>query len=453
MSSTSFLYHVSDEKRRWVLLVYSISVVCLSSGVIFGWPALRKVLLLDAVNPMSESELAAVFTIGAWSVQGGQFVFGLARDRFGTRRVAGVSMLSVIVGSLCVALMKPSVYVLSVSMLLIGLGSSTQLCLLPVADLFPKNKSGIVMNTMSGAFQTSGLVFLVITSATNDLRVGFGTFALVVFLFLLVGLIILPDGIDFAQVKPLPSNQDDVHVAVEINKNQEYDHEQPSSQPLNQHTNGINSYSPPPINDTTHKNTPKVTVTAREQLRSREYLLLLLWFSILLPPLQFYVGSIGLQLERHGDDTGFYTNLYSIIYASLIVVAPFLGFLIDMVGLGIGQALGTICVAVSFFLLGMERAVGALTVVHMIFYALGRMLVFGLFFTNVGKRFGFDHYGTLAGTGLFVSSLASLLQLPLMRWVEAGYMVEVNVGCGLSVLGFLPYCAWLFRQEKRQSSK
>jgi len=52
-----------------------------SLPAVFGWPALRRQLLAEKARGgrgLDEKQLGAVFTAGAWSVQGGRFVLGRA---------------------------------------------------------------------------------------------------------------------------------------------------------------------------------------------------------------------------------------------------------------------------------------------------------------------------------------------------------------------------------------
>ena len=52
-------------------------------------------------------------------------------------------------------------YALGVNLFLLGLGSGAQLCVQPVAQLFPKH-SALFMSGLSGAFQVSGVVYAVL---------------------------------------------------------------------------------------------------------------------------------------------------------------------------------------------------------------------------------------------------------------------------------------------------
>ena len=187
--------------------------------------------------------------------------------------------------------------------------------------------------------------------------------------------------------------------------------------------------------------------TALQQLWSKEYLGLLIWFSVCIVPLQYYVGTIGFQLEEKGDD-GFYTDLFSITYAAAAVVAPMGGYLADKCSLGMTHALATTLTAASLFILASPASLNA-QVLGLICYGVGRMMTFGMYFSNVGKRFGYENYGTLAGLGLLTSAIISLLQYPLIAWAADGHAVAVNVSCGAMLMAITPYCYWLHKQERR----
>jgi hypothetical protein len=190
-----------------------------------------------------------------------------------------------------------------------------------------------------------------------------------------------------------------------------------------------------------------VPPTALEQMKSSEYLLLCAWFSVCLIPLQYYVGSIGFQLEEMGDDDGFYTDLFSILYASAIVFSPAGGFLSDKLSLGVTQALATWLCAASFFLLASDVSLDA-QAIGLLFYGVGRLLVFGMYFANCGKRFGYTNFGTLAGLGLLVSALVSLLQYPMISGAAHGHSRMINIGSGIALLLQTPYFVWLHRRER-----
>lgn len=464
---------VESETRRWVLFSFSFICVSLVAGLAYGWPALRQQLLSDG-SDLTEKQLGAVFTIGAWSTQGGRFITGMARDRYGTRLAACSCLICTAAGSLGIALSDASNgAALAASLFFVGIGSGTQLCVQPVAGLFPKH-AGAVLSTLSGAFQVSGLIFLILTNVSNSRRGSFLGFAIFLLGLTLVAVYLLPAGGSFV-LKNENVSQDVVDDTEAPTQHQDNDAEDTkanltvdansSSKPESESIGSESQLEDGPIPDRVVLDNPdnsnpedskhdekegqgddETHPTVWQQLRTKEYLGLLIWFSVSIVPLQYYVGTIGFQLEEKGDD-GFYTNLFAITYACAAIVAPVGGIVADKCSLGIAHGLATTLTAASFFILASPASLNA-QVVGLISYGIGRMLTFGMYFSNVGKRFGYSNYGTLAGLGLITSAIISLLQYPLIAWTAEGHSVPVNLSLGAMLLAVTPYCLWLHRQEQ-----
>jgi len=538
-----------EKKDRKLILAFAFVTISLASGLVYGWPALRR-LLVEEGTALTEKEIGAIFTVGSWSTQGGRFLSGIARDsRFcGTRITTAACILAAAMGCTGLAFAgKDNQSALIISFFLVGIGSGAQLCLQPVAGLFDETVQGTILSSMSGAFQISGLVFLLLAQITSDREISLGIFALCLFMLAILALKVLPrfhfsskkvevhldeEEQDESNVKTKNKSLaivNDKHgdelerslnvfpIKIEVQldeEEQDESNEETESKSLvivnvenSNDSKTSQNYSPKKmevqsdkeeqdesnvetenksliiVNDddcdeleTSQKEETEEAVDIESEetkiiskettdddsscevgvmklIMSAEYILLVLWFSVLLIPLQYYIATIGFQLERKGDDSGRYTSLFSVLYASSAIFAPLLGKFADKFGVGAGQAIATILSASSLLLLSMTSVSLGAHVVGMSFYGVGRMFFFGLFFTNVGKRFGFDHYGTLAGLGLLISSLFGNIQYPLIALAADGYEREVNIACGsvMLMLG-LPYCLWLSRRERRQAS-
>ena len=348
---------------------------------------------------------------------------------------------------------------LGISCFLIGLGPGVQLCVQPVAGLFPDN-SGAVLTSFSGAFQISGLMLLELTNPSESRKASFIGFSVCLFLLMVISFILYPKGKSFTS-----EDDDSVHAHAS--------HKEGSPNPP---SDVQNPTIPPPVDaleetqrsgatsdnksfpEETKKNdgdpikrtrqSLKEPPTLASQLKNIEYILLVGWFSVLLVPLQYYIGSIGFQLEERGDDDGFYTELYTIMYASAVVVSPVGGYLSDRLSLGATQGVSTILCSVSFFVLASKTISLNAHVLGFICYGIGRMFVFGSFFANVGKRLGYFNFGTLAGLGLLLSAIVGTLQYPLISLAADGSSTQVNNAAGAVLLCLLPYCFWLHRKEK-----
>jgi LAT3 family solute carrier family 43 protein 3 len=489
-----------ERNRSWILLLLSLLIVSLSAGLVYGWPHLRRQLQDDG-STLTEEQFGLIYTIGSWSTQGGRFFIGILRDRYGTKRMTCLSLVFLMIGLIGVGLCNPNqLFVLSISLLLIGLGSGAQLCVQPVAVLFPNNV-GIVLSTLSGAFQISGLIFLILTNNTR--KFSFLVFAGSILFLTIVSAIILPRSNSFS-LQSIPeeadnnNNKDDKkheqdeaqHVIVndnliespkkddqlergesscsipsgKTNKNEQstlivererdtIEEEKNSNNSEIEDTNDVDSIITNSEIDDDDDDDNKKLPTAFEQMKTAEYILLCTWFSISIVPLQYYVGIIGYQLEEMGDDTGLYTDIFAYTYAGAAILSPIAGYIADKYGLGIAQGLSTLLVAISFFFLAASASLSLnVQTIGITLYGIGRMFIFGLYFTNCGKRFGYSNYGTLAGLGLLTSAICSLLQYVLISWTVNGYGAMVNTVLGAILIAQAPYFGWLYRREKLYES-
>ena len=419
----------------------------------------------------------------------------------GTRKTATLCVTAAATGIFGIAFTgENDSILLGISLFLVGLGSGGQICLQPVAGLFDDKYQGTVLASLTGAFQISGLVFLILMEISSDRKKSLGPFALSILGLVAIAVKILPTQ-NFSQKQKEVSRDVEVMDPVE-RRGEKSALEKETPQPLFQ-SNGNNAKdddhprscqadaeskagvgadaeadaeagieaelgAQSNLEDTLHSSpdaddqnliskmsTENEHKTLSDLIWTREYMLLVLWFSVQLTPLQYYVGAIGFQLERTGDISGHYTSMFSVIYASSAAVAPILGKIADTAGLGCAQGIATLLTSASFFVLSFEDAIPLDGhVIGMLCYGVGRMIVFGMFFTNVGKRFGFHHYGTLAGLGLIISAIFSLLQYPLITMAAAGHARLVNILCGsLLLIEGLPYCFWLLRRERDESQR
>jgi hypothetical protein len=197
-------------------------------------------------------------------------------------------------------------------------------------------------------------------------------------------------------------------------------------------------------------------------MRSVEYIGLVGWFTVVVCPLQFYISAIGYQLKLKGDAAGEYSSIFSAAYGSVAIFAAYGGRVADVIGCGACQAFATISTAISFALLTLPKSAGlGVHVLGMTLYSLGRLFVFAMYFSNIGRRFGFEHYGTLCGLGLLISAVWSLLQYPMLAWaVDSNDATGANLLACAMLCATIPYTVWLGKREKlereekiRQSSE
>jgi LAT3 family solute carrier family 43 protein 3 len=392
---------------------------------VYGWPALRRDLMRE--GGLTEKQLGAVFTCGAWSVQGGRFLVGLARDAYGTRVTACSCLILVVLGSTLVATCASDDFPgMCVGMLFLGMGSGAQLCVQPVTDLFPERAS-TAMATLSGAFQISGLVFLVCSGIGGAGAGRLGAYlthvAFVAALFVVAA-------------RALPAGK-----SFQLEREEETD----ETEKIADARGAAREASPAPGEPRHfHKR------SRRDLMMSDEYIGLLVWFSVVVTPSQYYVLSIGYQLEQKGDADGEYTRAFTLLYGFSAVFAPLGGAVADRFGVGFAQLVATVLTAASLFALLSPSL--PLQIPGIAAYSVGRLFIFAMFFSNIGRRLGFVHYGALVGTGMLTSAAVSMLQYPLFTAGLEGRSAldAVNGGCAAAVTACVPYTAWLWKREMRE---
>jgi hypothetical protein len=121
----------------------------------------------------------------------------------------------------------------------------------------------------------------------------------------------------------------------------------------------------------------------------------------------------------------------------------------DKFGVGFGQCIATVFTLVSYVIL-LSPALDFLQILGMASFGVGSLLLFALYFSNIDRRFGLEHYGTLAGTGMLTSAVFSLLQYPLYTMAVDGAVDEVNMICAVAVAVCVPYTVWLSLKEARE---
>lgn len=433
-----------EMRRRNLVLTFTITTAALSAGLVYGWPALRRTLVVNEQSSLTEAQFGMIFTAGSWSNLSAQFFAGLARDHIsgcGTRTTACVCLLAALAGTLGIAFCGESnFFVLLLSMFGIGISSGAFLVMLPVAGLFSLERQGTILSSFSGGFQISGLVFLLLAAISSDRRASFGGFSVVLGFLILGSFYMLPKDqfVKWEWEADKEKESEKEYLSVSVSEN-DIEGDVAVTVPSKTRDDDVSDYKAP------------MDTAILDQIRSWEYSFLLLWFSVQLIPLQYYVATIGLQLERKGDDDGTYTNIFSILFASSAIAAPLIGKITDMAGLGISQALASGLNSLSMVILGLESVPLPAHIVGLVCYDLGRMMTFGTFFTNIGKRFGYTNYGTLAGLGSIVSAILSLIQYPLTSLAIKGHANSVNFVCGVIMTGVgLPYCYWLWRRERAE---
>ena len=405
-SAATAVAAADDPQRqgRLVRCALAIAMIFLSGGAVYGWPSMRQILRRDgalregcggaleddAPCDAQEERFGMIFTAGAWANQGGRLLVGVALDRFGPARTAAACSLAFALG--CVVFGATTHLAgLVVGFALIGVGGAgVQLAVQSVSALFEENRN-LVMALLSGAFQAASGLFLVFDLAHDAAPAACSRRTL---LLAHAGVAVLLAAAARAlwphEVYGLSRAPDKAAAAD--------DGDDPDGGAA----------------------APVACVPLKErsfasQARSAEFKLVVALFSINALQCQFTVGTIGLQLEAKGDADGAVTRLFSLVLALTFLATPFIGTAIDRLGfVPVFAAVNSLLLMVpSLLLLPRTAPLGAQLATCFV-YAVGRVGQWLSYFAFVGSTFGFRHYGKLAGGGLMVQAMVSLLQYPLL---------------------------------------
>jgi hypothetical protein len=177
-----------------------------------------------------------------------------------------------------------------------------------------------------------------------------------------------------------------------------------------------------------------------EQLRSREYLALVVNFLVGSLVSDFYIGSYLQQTRRLPEkcSTGstlvecnpkqldLFQTAWSSIYPCGAVASPLFGIAMDRLQF---RHVFVVCVLVSIC----HQVTNLIPIINLQFvtyviFACGRQVIFGFFYSSLGILFGFRHYGLLtSASAVFVAALIYTNKLLVDASEKANSYFTVNV--------------------------
>jgi len=188
----------------------------------------------------------------------------------------------------------------------------------------------------------------------------------------------------------------------------------------------------------------------KEIMRSMDYVLLIIWFSVQVLPSQYYIGIVGYQLEHRGHD-GLW-DIFPYVMALSALTAPVIGIIADNYGIAQMHVCATTFPSISLLILSSSSK--SWHMFGFFIFAMGRIMVFSSFYIHIGKLYQYTHYGTLVGTGFIISSIVSLFQYPLLSKASSGRENLVNYTLAFALIfQGLPYCFWVHEQNRREDTQ
>lgn len=191
------------------------------------------------------------------------------------------------------------------------------------------------------------------------------------------------------------------------------------------------------------------------QLKDVRFLAQVTFFSILVLPAQYYIGTLGSQISRLNSSEEAidrYVQNFNLTYSGVSLITPLFGLVVDKLGFGAGFGLANLLMIGAFALFSYSPELEWFIVSYGL-YTFARNAQFSTFFTYLAKTFGAKHMGKLMGIGFITSAMVSLLQAPLLHLVIADFDANYSTGnlvlMGLMTLLFA-YCGWVAWGERRE---
>lgn len=467
-----------------VLVTVSLLAALFTSGVIFGYAGIFKVLVvdekmfIDKCEPMETvpcegqtQSLTNAYTLGAATISASSILVGVVLDAVGPRVTIVTGSLAFSLGLAALSLSKTvssSLVFLGFFLLSMG-GPAIFNSMINFAELFPFFSSAIIAG-QNGMFDASALVLFLMGKVEETLRIPLSTIMLsylvVPISLVIVSLLLVPDkpygssggrgggkggelwrvyGLrrrllaedsNFRTSAPASALELESELGLESAAGGGEDLEEPSDVYNARLTNQISS----PIFMS------QCFITGYYILRSNFYIASIYNQLNYISVNQSPPGSSSLDIV---NQTQTYIEIFNwLLPAGGALMVPLAGYV--MVHLGMAS---------SFFIIGFMMASStaiqvfyhlpiSFQVVSFVLYALVRPFIFGATAAFIGRVFGFSNFGRLFGINRLSGAIATILQGPLMSLAEhtcGGNYAYVNIGflvVEILIALIYPYYLW-----------
>ena len=401
------------------LLANVLLSVFLFSGIIFGWGSLQKILLaehdgygqfhelcqgMNVTNPC-EAQLAKLniiytlgtFTLSLVSLPGGWFL-----DTFGVRNTVALSALFEISGLLIFGHSDSLTfdYFIPGAILMSAGGFLIMVSAFPVSFLFPKWQT-VILAAVSCLFDASSITFqlfdpLISITTRSNLFMIYAGIAGVVYTLLIL------------QWSCIPKNKSD-------NDHENNNDSEKNNDPENNNQNDLNT-SVNSSKDSTE--TIQIKMHDRsitQQLRSFEFVFILIFASIQQLRANTYIGLNDQVLFYYGDD-GTYIGIFGYMLPAGVLMIPVIDIAVTKLGLvGALHSTNLLGVAYGVFVLFSNLR---LQIVTFVFFAGYRAFLYSVMSTFNAQVFGLRTLGRITGFVFTGSAIFQLLQTPIVKSIS-----------------------------------
>ncbi|MCJ1311055.1 hypothetical protein MMC25_004725 [Agyrium rufum] len=492
---------VEVSKTRRIVQVSFAVVYCLfSSGIVFGYAAIKPVLVREGVYrdlcPEGEARrvdqtcyeqeirLNLMFTIAAVATNVCALLVGIVLDRYGPRSSSIVGCFSLVLGSLLLAFAAQipfDAYIPGYLFLALG-GPFIFISSFQLSNTFPQN-SGLILALLTGAFDSSSAIFLIyrlIYSATNgafNSQKFFSIYTIVPLLLFLIQVLVMPKASykTLGETMATASNESEEHA---INSDEALDNEvltmgasKPGTRDEEEAADELTSLLGKGVSSQQNEERKKREIsgvwgalhgqTAWMQMHSSWFILIALFTMVQMTRINYFVATIRPQytyLLKSYEAAETINEFFDIaLPLGGVLSIPFIGLILD----------NTSTPFVMTALVSIAVAIGILGCLPYYWAAYANICLFVLYrpfyYTAVSdysaKVFGFETFGKVYGliiclSGLFNFSQSALDALTYQVFDKDPVPVNLLLLAMISILGVaLIVFVWRQRNQMRRNAK
>ncbi|KAH8922086.1 MFS general substrate transporter [Atractiella rhizophila] len=492
-----------SKTRRAVQAVFAVLFSFCCAGIIFGFAALKPVLIREGIyrNLCEESDPAGdvcksqdsklnfIFTVGTTVTNAAALPIGAFLDHFGPFYTSLFGSIMFGMGNLLLGLASPTQTVDYPLIAFVFLALGGPLIFLPcfhLSNAFPGHE-GFILSAVTGAFDASSLPWVVLSELNERSVVGLrGWFwgYIVIPVVIIVQQLVMGPRTPYLNApvsndcSPAPERQNRILGASAYTPNFPDSALESSEQtPLLEGTSAFSkvslprrlsfprrfsdvSYFRPPVDGAHDLMEDEEDVrgvlwgrTARQQISTSWFLAIACFLTVHMVRINFYIQTCHRQLLVYTQDEDLATQITKAFTYLLplggVLGVPFIGYLLDH----------TRTISVIYVLGLSGLALGILTMTSQVWTQLLGIGIFALFrplmYTFVSdyssKVFGFETFGTVYGLANTIAGLLGLSQASLDQAVK--YRFDGNydsVNTGLLILGSLSAALLAWRVNSRR---
>ncbi|OJD23830.1 hypothetical protein ACJ73_04814 [Blastomyces percursus] len=431
--------------KRVAQVCVAVMYCVLSAGVIFGYAALKPILIEEGHKILKTPlRLNFMFTLAAVATNICALPAGSILDMFGPRFSGSIGSIFIASGSLCLALaslLPFDTYIAGYFLLAIG-GPFVFISAFQLSNTFPAH-SGLILATLTGAFDSSSALFLlfgIVHGGFFTLRNLFLLY-LVVPAFIFVSQILLMPSTSYKtagelvqQAEDLMAESSEENVPVTPEQEQQLEsrvterrnkisniqellgaEEQPKTTPT---LSGLPQAPKPPPDAGKPDSIWGVLhmASALQQIRSPYFILMTVFTVLQMLRVNYFIATIRLQYEYLLSSPHLAEHLNSLfdilLPAAGIVAIPFVGLILDR----------TSTITILTTLVGCSTLIGILGCIphslssgyaNIVLFTLYRPFYYASISDFAAKIFGFQTFGKVYGLMICVAGVGNFLQVPL----------------------------------------